>query len=156
MNELEILPCLNIETLNCTQKYGHRYALSYHLERCGQERVISAVFLLFFYTNWRHISSWLILHEVLKAYIFWNHALNNSFLFFSVGSTTMEMLEMRIFSYRCGGSRTLSHMRAPEVKRKGRSVVVIFVFFFFFEVMKICLFFKILYEMNLEAVFLKY
>uniref|UniRef100_A0A915PJB1 Uncharacterized protein n=1 Tax=Setaria digitata TaxID=48799 RepID=A0A915PJB1_9BILA len=38
MNALEVLPCLNIETLNCTQKYGHRYALSYHLERCGQKR----------------------------------------------------------------------------------------------------------------------
>ncbi|VDP15378.1 unnamed protein product [Onchocerca flexuosa] len=38
MNALEILPCLNIETLNCTQKYGHQYALSYHLERCGQEK----------------------------------------------------------------------------------------------------------------------
>ncbi|KAM3720944.1 Phosphomethylpyrimidine synthase [Dirofilaria immitis] len=38
MNALEVLPCLNIETLNCTQKYGHRYALSYHLERCGQEK----------------------------------------------------------------------------------------------------------------------
>ncbi|VDM91432.1 unnamed protein product [Litomosoides sigmodontis] len=38
MNALEVLPCLNIETLNCTQKYGHRYALSYHLERCGQDR----------------------------------------------------------------------------------------------------------------------
>uniref|UniRef100_A0A0R3RJ74 C2H2-type domain-containing protein n=1 Tax=Elaeophora elaphi TaxID=1147741 RepID=A0A0R3RJ74_9BILA len=38
MNALEVLPCLNIETLNCTQKYGHRYALSYHLERCGQDK----------------------------------------------------------------------------------------------------------------------
>ncbi|EJD75139.1 hypothetical protein LOAG_17660 [Loa loa] len=38
MNALEVLPCLNIETLNCTQKYGHLYALSYHLERCGQEK----------------------------------------------------------------------------------------------------------------------
>nr|CRZ22223.1 Bm7241 [Brugia malayi] len=38
MNALEVLPCLNVETLNCTQKYGHLYALSYHLERCGQER----------------------------------------------------------------------------------------------------------------------
>uniref|UniRef100_A0AAF5Q5X3 Uncharacterized protein n=2 Tax=Wuchereria bancrofti TaxID=6293 RepID=A0AAF5Q5X3_WUCBA len=38
MNALEVLPCLNAETLNCTQKYGHLYALSYHLERCGQER----------------------------------------------------------------------------------------------------------------------
>ncbi|CAG9536405.1 unnamed protein product [Cercopithifilaria johnstoni] len=38
MNTLEVLPCLNIETLNCTQKYGHCYALSYHLERCGQDK----------------------------------------------------------------------------------------------------------------------
>ncbi|VBB32947.1 unnamed protein product [Acanthocheilonema viteae] len=38
MNALEVLPCLNVDTLNCAQKYGHRYALSYHLERCGQDR----------------------------------------------------------------------------------------------------------------------
>ncbi|VDM97139.1 unnamed protein product [Thelazia callipaeda] len=38
MKALKVLPCLNMETLNCAHKYGHLYALSYHLERCGQEK----------------------------------------------------------------------------------------------------------------------